>query len=149
MLHNPKATELYTQPCGHLFTYSLLKTIYRYSISFYGNQSKLLYELLSENMIKLLELCRCNTACFTQACCGDNTCGLAGQVRHTCITPFATTPAGQATETCEFSGSHHTCRPLYGHLSIIQWPSHLQAKLKNTCVSSSGHQTCRPSYRHL
>jgi hypothetical protein len=112
-------------------------------------------------MVKLLELCQCNTACFIRAHCGDNTCSLAGQVRHTCITPFAITPAGQATDSCEFCGSHHTCRPRYGHLSIIRWPSHLQAKLKNTCVSStisqfrqpcvstSGHQTCRPSYRHL
>ena len=97
----------------------------------------------------MLKLCRCHTACFMCAHCGDNTCSPAGQVRHTCITPYATTPAGQATETCESSGNHHTCRPCYKHLSVIQWPSNLQAKLKNTCVSSGGHQTCRPRYRHL
>ena len=110
--------------------------------------------------LKLLKLCWCNTAHFIHAHCGDNSCTLAGQ-EHTCITPFATTSAGQTIESLELSGNHHACRPRYRRLSIIQWTSHLQAKQKNTCVSSSscqfgqprvsssGHHTCRPSYRHL
>ena len=96
------------------------------------------------------------TVCLIGAHCGDNTCSLAGQVRHNCITPFPTTPAGQATETVNSPVASTSAGHITGHLSIIQWPSHLEAKLKNTYVSSSGsqfrqpcgshrgHQSCRP-----
>jgi hypothetical protein len=59
--------------------------------------------------------------------------------------PVTTIPAGQATDTCESSSGHCTCRPSYRHLWILQWPLHLQAKLQtlvNPPVATAPAGTC-------